>query len=205
MKRSLPLFFGDTARGVAIHLPCGQLMLARAISNRSFMLFGGPLGGFSWAHRPLYFSQLAAPPRPGQAVPGPPSAPVTPRARPRRRGGDGHKHEWRCRRGLQAETCGTPRISRRSSRFGRHAIMAPLTQEMVTMQTQLTAIIEREARGYASFCPELDIASQGDTIEEARDNLREALELFFESASPAEIQERRHAEIYVTRVDVAIG
>ena len=102
MKGSLPLFFGDTARGVAIHLPCGQLMLARAISNRSFMLFGGPLGGFSWAHRPLYFSQLAAPPRPGQAVPGPPSAPVTPRARPPTRDGDGHKHEWRCRRGLQA-------------------------------------------------------------------------------------------------------
>ena len=91
MKGSLPLFFGDTARGVAIHLPCGQLMLARAISNRSFMLFGGPLGGFSWAHRPLYFSQLAAPPRPGQAVPAPSSAPVTPRARPRRRDGDGHK------------------------------------------------------------------------------------------------------------------
>jgi predicted RNase H-like HicB family nuclease len=83
--------------------------------------------------------------------------------------------------------------------------MAQLTQETVTMQTQLTAIIEREARGYASFCPELDIASQGDTIEEARDNLREALELFFESASPAEIQERLHEEVYVTRVDVAIG
>ena len=50
------------------------------------------------------------------------------------------------------------------------------------MQT-LTAIIEREADGYVSFCPELDIASQGDTIED----VREALQLFFESASPAEI------------------
>lgn len=47
----------------------------------------------------------------------------------------------------------------------------------------LTAIIEREADGYVSFCPELDIASQGDTIED----VREALQLFFESASPAEI------------------
>lgn len=73
------------------------------------------------------------------------------------------------------------------------------------MQTQLTAIIEREAHGYVSFCPELDIASQGDTIEEARDNLREALEFFFESASPAEIKERLHEEVYVTRVDVAVG
>ena len=55
------------------------------------------------------------------------------------------------------------------------------------MRKQLTAIIEREDDGYVSFCPELDIASQGFTIEEARDNLREALELFFETASSNEI------------------
>jgi len=72
------------------------------------------------------------------------------------------------------------------------------------MQKQLTAIIEREGDGYVSLCPELDIASQGGTIEEARDNLREALELFFESASPDEIKQRVHEEVYVTRVPVAI-
>lgn len=74
-----------------------------------------------------------------------------------------------------------------------------------TMQKQLTAIIEREENGYVSLCPELDIASQGNTIEEARQNLREALELFFETASPKEIQERLHEEVYVTRVEVAVG
>ena len=58
------------------------------------------------------------------------------------------------------------------------------------MQKQLTAIIEREGNGYVSLCPQLDIASQGDSVQEARENLREALELFFESASPSEIQER---------------
>lgn len=73
------------------------------------------------------------------------------------------------------------------------------------MQKQLTAIIEREGNGYVSLCPELDIASQGNTIEEARVNLREALELFFEAASPAEIQTRLHAEVYVTQVEVAVG
>lgn len=56
---------------------------------------------------------------------------------------------------------------------------------------ELTAIIEREGDGYVSLCPELDIASQGDTIEEARNNLIEALELFFETASKAEIEERK--------------
>ena len=73
------------------------------------------------------------------------------------------------------------------------------------MQKHLTAIIEREGDGYVSLCPELDIASQGDTIEEARNNLREALELFFESASPAEIKTRLHEELYVTSVEVAVG
>lgn len=73
------------------------------------------------------------------------------------------------------------------------------------MRKQLTAIIEREGDGYVSLCPELDIASQGATIEEARDNLREALELFFESASPDEIAQRFHDEVFVTRVEVAIG
>ena len=55
------------------------------------------------------------------------------------------------------------------------------------MNRQLTAIIEREGDGYVSLCPEVDIASQGDTVDEARRNLCEALELFFETASPEEI------------------
>jgi predicted RNase H-like HicB family nuclease len=73
------------------------------------------------------------------------------------------------------------------------------------MQKQLTAIIEREDNGYVSFCPEIDIASQGDTIEEARENLREALELFFETASSKEIKTRLHDEVYVTRMEIAVG
>ncbi|MBI4236295.1 MAG: type II toxin-antitoxin system HicB family antitoxin [Chloroflexi bacterium] len=70
---------------------------------------------------------------------------------------------------------------------------------------QLTALIEREGTGYVALCPELDIASQGDTVEEARRNLQEALELFFETASPAEVQERLHPEVYVTRLEISVG
>ncbi|MCC5614737.1 type II toxin-antitoxin system HicB family antitoxin [Nostoc sp. CHAB 5836] len=62
---------------------------------------------------------------------------------------------------------------------------------------QLTAIIEREQKGYISLCPELDIASQGDTIEEARSNLVEALELFFETADPSEVQDRLITEVFI--------
>jgi len=70
---------------------------------------------------------------------------------------------------------------------------------------KLTAIIEREGDGYVSLCPELDIASQGYNIEEARNNLREALELFFDTASSKEIKQRYHDEVFVTQVEVAFG
>jgi len=68
-----------------------------------------------------------------------------------------------------------------------------------------TAIIEREGDGYVSLCPELDIASQGNTIEEAKNNLIEALELFFDVADPSEITNRLHSEIFITRLEITVG
>lgn len=73
------------------------------------------------------------------------------------------------------------------------------------MQRQLTAIIERDGDGYVALCPEFDIASQGDSIEHARNNPREALELFFETASAAEVSNRLRGEVFVTSVEVAVG
>lgn len=73
------------------------------------------------------------------------------------------------------------------------------------MNKILTAIIEREDNGYVALCPEVDVASQGDTVDEARNNLKEALELFFETASVIEIRRRMHSEIYITNVEVAVG
>jgi predicted RNase H-like HicB family nuclease len=70
---------------------------------------------------------------------------------------------------------------------------------------RLTALIEREGDGYVALCPEVDVASQGNSIEEARANLSEALELFFESASPEEMKQRIHEEVFVTHVEVAVG
>ena len=57
---------------------------------------------------------------------------------------------------------------------------------------ELTAIIECEGDGYVALCPELDIASQGTTVAKSRENLKEALELFLETASDTEIQHRLH-------------
>ena len=69
----------------------------------------------------------------------------------------------------------------------------------------LTAIIEREGDGYVALCPELDIASQGASIEEARANLVEALTLFFETADPSEVTRRYHGDVLVTQVEVPVG
>ncbi|BCX88773.1 hypothetical protein MIN45_P1142 [Methylomarinovum tepidoasis] len=73
------------------------------------------------------------------------------------------------------------------------------------MTRRLTAIIEREGDGYVALCPEVDVASQGETVDEARANLKEALELFFETASAREIEHRLHNEVYVTDIEVAVG
>jgi predicted RNase H-like HicB family nuclease len=70
---------------------------------------------------------------------------------------------------------------------------------------KLTAIIEREDDGYVALCAELDIASQGETIERARANLVEALTLFFETAHSSEAERRLHGEVFVTQVEVPVG
>lgn len=72
------------------------------------------------------------------------------------------------------------------------------------MTKTLTAIIEREGEDYVARCPELDIASQGATVSEACENLTEALELFFEYASPEEIEERLRPQVYVTNVEIMV-
>lgn len=70
---------------------------------------------------------------------------------------------------------------------------------------RLTAVIEREDDGFVALCPEIDIASQGSSIEDARANLIEALTLFFEVAGESEIAQRLHTEVFVTQVEVPVG
>ena len=71
--------------------------------------------------------------------------------------------------------------------------------------TSYTAILEKEGDLYVALCPELDVASQGGTVEEATANLKEAVELFLESADPNEIKRRLHSEVFITRFDAAHG
>lgn len=70
---------------------------------------------------------------------------------------------------------------------------------------RFTALIEQEGDGYVALCPELDIASQGNSIEDAKNNLQEALELFFECADHSEIKRRLQSNVYITQLEVAVG
>lgn len=73
------------------------------------------------------------------------------------------------------------------------------------MNRRLIAIVECDGDGYVALCPEVDVASQGDTVTEARENLAEALALFFKTASDEEVDRRLGGEVYVTYVEVAVG
>jgi len=69
---------------------------------------------------------------------------------------------------------------------------------------ELTTVIEKEEVMYNSLCPELDIASQGDTADEAKSNLIEALELFYEMASESEITKSLHNDLQISKVTVLL-
>ncbi|MBI5153628.1 type II toxin-antitoxin system HicB family antitoxin, partial [Candidatus Poribacteria bacterium] len=55
---------------------------------------------------------------------------------------------------------------------------------------------------FVAQCLEIDIASQGTTVESALENLREAIGLFYEMASPAEIRQRVHENVRISEVVV---
>jgi predicted RNase H-like HicB family nuclease len=67
-----------------------------------------------------------------------------------------------------------------------------------------TAVIERQGNGFTALCPELDVVSQGGSVEEARDNLREAIELFLESADRSEIEARLQSQVFTTRPEIPV-
>jgi len=71
------------------------------------------------------------------------------------------------------------------------------------MTRNLTAIIQAEDGGFVALCPQLDVCSQGDTVEQARANLQEALELFFETAPSDEVARRRGSHVVMQKSEPA--
>jgi predicted RNase H-like HicB family nuclease len=70
---------------------------------------------------------------------------------------------------------------------------------------RFTAMIHRENDGYVALCAELDVASQGDSVEEASSNLREAVELFLDSADPSEVAVQMHGDVFLAALEVRAG
>ena len=70
---------------------------------------------------------------------------------------------------------------------------------------RFTAILEREGEGFVALCPELDVASQGDSVEQALASLKEAVELFLDHADPAEVEQRRRTQVFVTQFETSHG
>jgi len=69
------------------------------------------------------------------------------------------------------------------------------------MKTKFTAILRFEEDMVVALSPELDIASQGETPKEALSNLKEAVALFLENASPAELEGRLCEESWITQFE----
>ena len=69
----------------------------------------------------------------------------------------------------------------------------------------LVCLIQREDDAYVATCPVLDIASQGNTVESARQSLTEAIELFLETADPNEVGQPMCSEVYITSIEVKFG
>lgn len=79
------------------------------------------------------------------------------------------------------------------------------------MQTKkllgFSVVVMRENNSYSSWCPDLDVASQGDSVEEAISNLKEALELHIECLSGSQIKEltARQASRLITTIELPVG
>ena len=74
-----------------------------------------------------------------------------------------------------------------------------------TANMYLTAIVEEEGDGFVALCPELDVASQGTSVEEATHNLREAVELLLATADETELASRLKHRVFVTHFEAHIG
>lgn len=70
---------------------------------------------------------------------------------------------------------------------------------------RFTAILSKEEDQYVALCPELDVASQGKSVEEARANLVEALETLFETAPPDEMRTRVRGPVWITSVEIEVA
>ncbi len=72
------------------------------------------------------------------------------------------------------------------------------------MSYTFSAVVEKEGRWYVALCPELDVASQGHTIELALRNLKEAVQLYLQTASKSELKNALGSPPLITTLEVKV-
>lgn len=75
----------------------------------------------------------------------------------------------------------------------------------MSKQIVLSVIVKEEEKGYSVICPELNVASQGETFEEAISNIKEALELYIESAEQIGIIDEVLEQLGISKEDFRKG
>ncbi|MBC8175364.1 MAG: type II toxin-antitoxin system HicB family antitoxin [Candidatus Marinimicrobia bacterium] len=74
------------------------------------------------------------------------------------------------------------------------------------MTYKVNTVIEKDEHGYYAFCPELKgCHTQGDTLEEVMDNIREAIGLYLETLSKEEKKLYLSQEIFTTALEVEVA
>jgi predicted RNase H-like HicB family nuclease len=73
----------------------------------------------------------------------------------------------------------------------------------VTNTLELSAVVRKEDGLYVALCPELDVASQGKSVEEALRNLKEALELYLEDEDVEKPSKVEAPIVTIVKVDVS--
>ncbi|RJP18439.1 MAG: type II toxin-antitoxin system HicB family antitoxin [Candidatus Abyssobacteria bacterium SURF_5] len=74
------------------------------------------------------------------------------------------------------------------------------------MPYKVSVVVEKDEQGLFAYCPELEgCHSQGESLEEVLDNIREAIELYLETLSEDERTERLSREILTTAIEVKVA
>ncbi len=74
------------------------------------------------------------------------------------------------------------------------------------MSYKVSVVIEKDDAGYYAYCPELEgCQSQGDSLEEAIDGVKEAIELYIETLSEDEKRACLSKQILTTAVEVTVA
>jgi len=74
------------------------------------------------------------------------------------------------------------------------------------MPYKVSVVVEKDEHGFFAYCPELEgCHSQGGSLEEVLDNVKEAIELYLETLPAEERTERLSQEILTTSIEVKVA